>query len=556
MRRILPVLLVAFGLFSPSRAQESRDNDLLNSISVFCDIYKELELSYVDTLNCRKMLKTAYQALLSQTDPYTVYYPQGEDDELQQMKTGKYAGIGASVIPRPDLGRCVLGYLYPNQPAAESGLHPGDIIMAINDYDPGDMEGKDMQAYTSDISAHLRGNAGSALELVVKRNGISRPLRFPIRRRLIAVPAVSASQMVNGTMGYIRLDSYIDNAAHEMRVAVENLKKAGAKSLILDLRDNVGGILGEAVKTVSLFLPQGKEVAAVKGRASESDFTYSTETEPIDTLMPLVVLVNGNTASAAEITAGTLQDYDRAVLIGTRTYGKGLVQETHEIPHGGTLKITTSKYYIPSGRCVQAYRFENGEPVALPDSLAQTFHTRSGRPVKDAGGVTPDIRISADTFPHLLYELAESNQLFDYCVNYRNTHRSIAPSSDFRLTEKEYEDFCEWLKKKNFTYDRMSLRVLEGLRKVAEREGYAESAKKELDALEAKLSHNEAYDFKLHEKEIRRIVEQMIVSSYYYDAGVAEYNMRGDKVFQKAVEVLSDSGLYRSLLTPPAVSHH
>lgn len=531
-------------------AQSAHNAETAKQLDIFNSIYRELDMDYVDTLSAKKNVENAVLYMLDQLDPYTVYYPENETDQLRQMTTGKYAGIGSVISPRKDLNRCIIAAPYEGQPAAEAGLRRGDIIIAIDGQDVGTIDGQELSDYSSAISEKLRGQAGTTFNLRVQRRGTKGYLNFRITRRAIVLPSITCTAMAADSIGYIALDSYTENTARDIRRAIVSLKQQGATKLILDLRGNGGGLMGEAVNLVGLFIPRGKEVVATRGKVQENTQSFKTTADPLDLDMPLVVLTNGSTASAAEITAGALQDYDRAVVLGTRTYGKGLVQETHELPYNGVLKLTTAKYYIPSGRCIQAYKFEDGEPVLLPDSLAHEFHTAAGRTVRDGGGITPDVVVKGDTLPNLVAYLSASDQLADYCSNYRNTHETIAAPEDFRLTDAEYADFCAYLKAHNFTYDRRSRRLLDELRRVAVFEGYAETAKAELDALEKKLTPDEDVDYQLWEKQIRRLVESTIVANYYYDRGTVVYGLREDEDVQAAVSLLRDAPRYRQLLAP------
>lgn len=552
MKRILfSALLVS--LFIGAFAQQSRHNaETVRRLDIFNALYRDLDLYYVDTLEAKKNIDNAILYMLSQLDPYTVYYPEDKAGDLRQMTTGKYAGIGSVISYRKDLGRCVIAHPYEGMPAVEAGLRRGDQILAIDGQDVGIRTTDDPGDYSTRVSEALRGQPGTTFELRVRREGVHKPMTFRLTRRNIVLPSITMTEMLSDTVGYILLNGYTEKTSHDMRLAVADLKQRGACRLVLDLRGNPGGLMSQAVEVVNLFIPRGKVVLSTKGRTSEQTATLKTTNSPLDLTMPIAVLVDFGSASAAEITAGALQDYDRAVIVGRRTYGKGLVQESRELPYNTFLKLTTSRYYIPSGRCVQAYKFEDGEPVHLPDSLAKEFHTEAGRVVRDGGGITPDVTVEMDSLPNLLAYLSISDALFDYVVHYRNTHDAIAAPADFRLTDKEYADFRAFLKEKKFTYDNQSQRVLEALREVARREGYSEEAKAELDALEAKLIHNEDFDFQHWERDIRELVEQTIVEAYYYDAGAARYSLRDDRDLKRALEVLTDDTAYRQLLSAPS----
>ena len=548
-KSVITAIIAVVAAVLPGMAQQSKHNfETAKQLEIFNTIYKDLDLYYVDTLQAKKNIENALLYMFDQLDPYTVYYPEDKTSDLKQMTTGKYAGIGALIGYRKQSDRCIISKPYENMPAATAGLRPGDVILAIDGKDTGTCGKQQPADFSSSVSNSLRGEPGSTFTIKVQRPGTSKPLTFKITRKTIVMPSVTFYSVIADSVGYVMLNGYTENTSRDLRRAMADLKKQGAKSLILDLRGNPGGLMGEAVKVVNLFVPRGKEVLRTKGKVKENSATYKTQDEPLDLTIPLVVLTDFGTASAAEITSGALQDYDRAVVLGRRTYGKGLVQETHAVPYGGVLKLTTSKYYIPSGRCVQAYQYKDGTPVHLPDSVAHVFHTAAGREVRDGGGITPDVEVKLDSLPNLLLYLEASDQLFDFCANYRNSHSRIAPAKDFKITDEEYEEFKKYLKDNKFTYDRQSLHVLSVLRTVAQREGYAQEAKAEIDSLEAKLKHNEDFDYRHWEKQIREAVESMIVENYYYDRGLAEYELRDDKDVEEALKILRDSKRYNSIL--------
>ena len=537
----------------PSPAQKSTHNfEVAKNLDIFNALYRELDLYYVDTLDAKKNIDNALAYMLEMLDPYTEYYPEEETSSLQELTTGKYAGIGTMVGYSETHHRCIISKPYAGMPAAQAGLLPGDIILAIDGEDIAPLENpteERISDYTANVSEKLRGEAGITLELKVKRAETNKTFTFKLVRRNILMPSVSLAAMVTDSIGYIGLTQFIEGTSNEIRRALVELKQQGARSLILDLRDNPGGVMEEAVKTVNLFIPRGREVVSTRGKVKELNAVYKTQIDPQDPDIPLIILTNEHSASAAEITSGALQDYDRALIMGRRTYGKGLVQQSRELPYKTLLKLTTAKYYIPSGRCVQAYEFRDGVPLHLPDSLSREFRTAAGRPVRGGGGVKPDVEIPADSLPNLLTYLANSTQLFDYCVRYRARHPHIAKPTEFRLTAEEYADFCLYMKQNNFSYDRQSLRLLETLRRMAAFEGYATEAQAELDALEKKLQHNADYDFQRWEPEIRRMVEAAIIENYYYDAGSEEYLLQTDKVVQQAIEMMHNRKLMHKLLS-------
>lgn len=550
------LLLFALLTALTATAQKNHNFEVAKNLDIFNALYKELDLSYVDTLDAEKNIGNAILYMLNQLDPYTEFYKEDDAKDLKQLTTGKYAGIGSPIVYRKQEDRCIFSDPYENMPAARAGVRTGDVIMAIDGKDVGPCGSRDPGEYSSAVSAALRGEPGTTFELTVKRPTLSAPLVFKLTRENIKQPSVPFSKLMDDSIGYVALTGYTENTARELRLAIADLRRLGARRLVLDLRGNPGGLLREAVEIVNFFIPKGREVVRTEGKLPEQGMAYKTEEEPLDTHIPLVVLVDYGTASAAEITSGALQDYDRAVIVGQRTYGKGLVQEPRELPYNTFMKLTTSKYFIPSGRCIQAYDFKNrnadGQPRHLPDSLSRLFHTAAGRPVRDGGGITPDVCIEPDSLPGLVTYLQLSDALFDWCVRYRNTHDSIAAPADFHLTDAEMDDFRKYVKQSDFTYDRRSKSLLDLLRKVAADEGYADEAKAEFDALEKKLSHDLDDDLARWQTEVRRVVEAEIVADYYHDRGAIEYQLPYDKDLQEAVAILRDDARYRALLAAPA----
>ena len=437
-------------------------------------------------------------------------------------------------------------------PAQAAGVRTGDIIMKINDKDVG-VCGKQAKAdYSSKISNQLRGEAGTSFTLTVKRPMHEKLLRFRLKRQVIKQPSVPFARLLPNHVGYVVMTGYRDDTTHDLRQAIEQLKAKGAQRLVLDLRGNGGGLMNEAVQVVNLFIPKGKKVLEVRGKDPEQNAIFKTKQAPLDDDIPMVVLVNYSTASAAEITSGTLQDYDRAVVVGQRTYGKALVQSQRELPYNTMLKLTTAKYYIPSGRCVQAYDFKNrgadGQPKHLPDSLCKVFKTSNGRLVKDGGGITPDVVMEPDSLPDMLEELALSEQFFDYTVKYLNTHRELAPADSFHISDVDFQDFLSFMEKSSFTYHTQTKRMLDYLKKWADYEGYSDSIQTEMTALATKLAPNVAGDLRRWQKEVRELLEYAIVSSHYGNEGAYAYKMRNDKELHLSTEILLDKERYHKLL--------
>lgn len=551
MRKLLIVLLACLG-FTAAPAQENHNFETAKALDIFNALYRDLDLHYVDTLNAEKTVGDAIRYMLNRLDPYTEFYKEEETDELRTLTTGKYAGIGSPIRFHKGEDRCVFDGPYDQMPAAKAGVRTGDVIMRINGQDIPPCGNQEIQKYSNSITTQLRGEPGTSFTLTVKRPGTNKLLTLKLTRQTIKRPSVLYASVLPNGVGYVLLNGYTEDTATDLKAALENLKAKGAKQLVFDLRSNGGGLMDEAVKVINFFIPKGKLVLQTKGKIPELNRSLKTTADPFDTHIPMAVLVDYGTASAAEITSGSLQDYDRAVIVGRRTYGKGLVQAPRPLPYKTVLKVTTSKYFIPSGRCVQAYDFKNrgadGQPLHLPDSLSKTFKTAAGRPVKDGGGITPDVAVELDSLPNLINYLDASEELFDYCVTYCNTHAKIAPAKDFRLTDAEFEDFKRFMGASKFSYDNQTKRALDRVRQWAAFEGYAEGAKAELDALEAKLSHSLTDDLELWKKEVRRIVESTIVANIYGQEGFVEYSLREDRDLNTALDVLHDEARYKAIL--------
>ena len=545
-------MVLAMVLAMPAWAQKEKNHDFVvaKNMDVFTSIYKNLDMMYVDTLDADEVIGNGINAMLRSLDPYTEYYPESEVKELKNMLTGKYAGIGSVVRYNYQLGYTVINEPYEGMPAQEAGLKKGDIILSIND---STMKGKEV-SYVSD---RLRGEPGTSFILKVKRPSTGKVMKVKLTRRTIQMPFLPYYGLLDGGIGYINFNSFTDQCAKDVRRAFIDLKKQGAKKLVFDLRNNGGGSVSEAVSIVNMFLPKDKVVLTMKGKLQRANNEYKTTVEPIDTLMPIVVLVSGNTASAAEILSGSLQDYDRAIILGTRTYGKGLVQATMDLPYNGQMKLTTSKYYIPSWRCVQALNYKHakgGYVEHVPDSLTKVLYTAGGREVRDGGGVKPDVEVKPDSLPNIAYYLAgarDSNELMlNYEVDYIAKHPTIAPAKDFALTDADYEEFKARVLKADFKYDRETEKYLKDLMKLARFEGYYDDAKPEFDALAKKLSHNVAKDLDYNKQYIKRLLENDIVAAYYYQGGAIRNSLRYDKQVKEAVRLLNTPEEYKKLLSP------
>lgn len=530
-------------------AQKTDDHnfEMAKNLEIFHEIVSELDRFYVDTINPGSTIETGIQAMLRGIDPYTEYYPEKDMKDLKMMTTGKYAGIGAVIRQYTGRDYIYIDEPYEGMPAARYGLKAGDEILRINGES---MKGK-ASAYVSD---HLRGEADSKLTVTVRRPGVPDSLDIEVVRSVIALPAVPYYGMYKG-YGYILLDQFTENCSKNVMKAFVELKEQGAKGIILDLRGNGGGLLNEAVEIVGLFVPKGTKLVETRGKVPQAATTYYTQRNPIDEKMPLVVLTDDQSASASEIVAGSLQDLDRAVIVGVRTFGKGLVQTTRMLPFNGTLKVTTAKYYIPSGRCIQeidySKRNEKGQAQHIPDSLTKVFYTAAGRPVRDGGGIRPDVQCKQDTMPDILYYLAQNVVLFDFVNDWCSRHESIAPAGEFKLTDDDYNAFKEFVCNSEFKFESNSGKALESLKKIAEREGLADKAQDEFKSLESKLQYDLRNDLDVFRKDLERVIEMEIIIRYYYQRGVVIYNMNSDRFLDEAVNILTDRKRYDSILSSP-----
>lgn len=551
-RHYIILLMLLCPLLGFGQGKKNHNLAVAKNLDIFNQVYKNLDLLYVDTLNPDEIIGTGIKAMLRSLDPHTEYYPESETKNLKMMLTGKYAGIGALIRYHQKLKRVVVDEPYEGMPAAETGLKKGDIILSIDD---STMTDKDVNY----VSSHLRGDAGSSFVLKVLRPSTGKKMDFKITRRAIKLPELPYYGMVEDSIGYINLNQFTEGCAKEVRRAFIELKKQGAKALVFDLRNNGGGSEMEAVDIVNLWVDKGQLIVENRGKIKQANHSYHTRLEPVDKEMPLVVLVNDDTASASEITSGALQDLDRAIVLGTRTYGKGLVQIPLDMPYNTNLKLTTSKYYIPSGRCIQAINYKRngigGYRERVPDSLTHVFHTASGREVRDGGGITPDKEVKNDTIPNIAFYLSASGQdstevMFDWVVNYINKHPTIASPREFRLSDAEFEDFKAQVIKSGFTYDPVSEKQLKTLVETAKAEGYYEQAREAFELLESKLRHDVATDMDKHSALLRQMLELEIIAAYYYQAGAIEAGLKYDKQLKEAVRLLQSPEEYRQLLAP------
>lgn len=547
---LLAAVLVAVAFFS-FKSGDDRNFQIAKNLDTFNSIVKELDMFYVDTLDPNKTVREGIDYMLSSLDPYTEYYPEDDQAELQQMLNASFGGIGSLITYNQKLKRSMIAEPFEGTPAAKVGLKAGDILMEI---DGKDLAGKNNQ----EVSQMLRGAVGTSFKLKVERpdeKGGTRPLEFDIVRQTIQTPMIPYDTIFNKNVGYINLSTFSGTPSKDFKKTFLKLKKEGITSLVIDLRGNGGGCLEEAVEIANFFLPRGKVIVTTKGKTKQASNTYKTLREPLDLDIPITVLVNGATASASEILSGAFQDFDRAVIVGSRTFGKGLVQTTRPLPYGGVMKLTTSKYYIPSGRCVQAidykHRNEDGSVGTIPDSLTTVFHTAAGREVRDGGGVMPDIEVKQEKLPNILFYLVRDNLIFDYATQYCLKHPSIPSPQEFKVTDADYNDFKAMVKKADFKYDQQSEKIMKTLKEAAKFEGYLDEASEEIKALEKKLTHNLDRDLDYFSKDIRSMIADEIIKRYYYTRGGIIQQLKDDDGLQAALKILADPVKYKETLSAP-----
>ena len=553
MRSLMLMALMAVAM--PILAQNTSDHNfrVAKNLDIFNAIYRDLDLMYVDSLDADKTIGTAIRSMMRSLDPYTDYFPEDKAAEYKQMMTGKYAGIGSIISYSFTRKRVIINEPYEGMPAAEAGLKKGDIILSID----GESMAEKSTAYVSD---HLRGEPGTTMVMKIERPSTGKKMTVKVQRKAIQMPYLPYYGMQKDGIGYINYNQYVENSAKDVRRAFIDLKKQGMKGLVLDLRNNGGGSVQEALQILNMFLPKGRHLLSMKGKVKNANSSYNTTVEPIDTVMPIVVLVNEATASASEITSGALQDYDRAVIMGTRTYGKGLVQIPNvTLPYNGKLKLTTAKYYIPSGRCIQALRYkhtDNGYVAEnVPDSLTHEFRTAAGRIVRDGGGIKPDIEVKPDSLPNIAFYLSRvdtTDILLNYEIDYIAAHPTVASPKDFELSDADYEQFKQRVIKSGFTYDQVSEKILKELENLARFEGYYDDAKPEFEALRQKLKHNIAkdLDYPYNKQKIKEMIAADLMAAYYFEKGSLENSLRNDKQFAEAARLLGNPEEYQKLLQP------
>lgn len=523
---------------------DNKNFEIAKNLDIYFSLFRELNTFYVDEVDPGKLVKESIDDMLSSLDPYTNYIPESDIEDFRFMTTGEYGGIGALISKHGE--EIIISEPYEGFPACKSGLMAGDVILEV--------AGKSTEKMTTeDVSNLLKGSAGQTVNLKIKRYGQKKPLNIDIVREKIVIEPISYYGMLNDEVGYIHLSNFTKDCSEKVKKAMLDLKEAkGAKNIILDLRGNPGGLLIESVNLCNLFLNKDCEVVSTKGKVSQWDKVYKTTGNPVDTEIPLVVLVNRGSASASEIVSGTMQDLDRAVVIGTRTFGKGLVQTTRDLSYNTKLKVTTAKYYIPSGRCIQAldysHRNEDGSVGHVPDSLISEFSTKNGRKVYDGGGVVPDIKIEDKEISNLTINLISKFMFFDYATKFRTENEKIADVSEFQITDKIYSDFIEFIKSNNFTYTSDSQNKLNELKETVKKDKYSDLAEQDIADLEKKLTPDLDRDMNKFKYEISELLKSELISRYYFQTGSIKSSVKDDECVLKAIEILKNKEEYKKIL--------
>ena len=536
-------LLLFIGLAFGATAQNDKGFEISKNLEIFANVYKNLHTNYVDDVDPGKTMKVAIDAMLASMDPYTNYYAESDMEDVKMQVLGQYGGIGSLI--HQEGTNIYVAEPYEGLPADKAGLKIGDRILAVNGEST---EGKN----NAQVSAAMRGQAGTKVTLSLEREG--KTFDVTITRAEIRLPNVSYSGIVNGNIGYIRLDEFTQNAAKNVREAFKRLKRdnPGLKGVILDLRGNGGGLMGEAVDIVNIWVPQNELVVETKGKVASKNIKSRTRMPAEDVDIPVAVLINGQSASASEIVSGSLQDLDRAVIIGERSYGKGLVQNILPMPYNSQMKVTVSKYFIPSGRCIQAidykHRDENGRAIKVPDSLKTAFSTRHGRTVYDGFGIEPDIEVEHPTSSLLSVALYNRFHFFNYALKFHREHDTIPSPKDFVITEEIYQDFINYLSDKTYDYTTYTENILSDLRKVAEEEDYMDNLKQQIDQLEKTYKEAKKDDLMRHRDEVSQLLKDAILVHYYYRKGCIEGALSDDPDVKKAVEILSSTAEYNRIL--------
>jgi carboxyl-terminal processing protease len=543
-KRFVFALLLGGGLTALSFTPPAeRYFEIAKNLDIFASLFKEVNNLYVDEVSPTKMVHTGIDQMLNTLDPYTNYISEDQVEDFRTLNTGQYGGIGA--LTRTFQNRTVVTMVYESYPAYKNGLRIGDEVVK--------MDGIELSKLTQEEANHLmRGQVGTSVKLSIKRLGDDKLIDLEFKREKIKINNVPYFGMVDSDVGYIQLTEFTSEAGKEVKNALVNLKEQGAKNVVIDLRGNPGGLLFEAVNICNLFVPKGKKIVDTKGKLEEHNVTYETLNPPVDLDIPVAVLINRGSASASEIVAGTLQDYDRAVIIGEKSFGKGLVQLSRPLPYHAQVKITTAKYYTPTGRCIQvldyAHRREDGSAGTVPDSLKKEFKTSRGRKVFDGGGIDPDVKMPAAEASSITQVLFVNGFIFDFGTQYASKHTTIPSAKNFTLTDQEYEEFVQWMKGKSYTYQSPIQLELEALVEEAKKEKQYLPLKPQLDAIQVRLKESRRNDLSVYKDQIKMLLEEDIIAHYYLEKGAVETRFKHDQEIKKAIQVLHDQTEYKKIL--------
>ena len=542
------MLGIITGLFTGF--DDNKDFETTKNLDIYYNLFKNLNTLYVDKIDPAKMIQTSIDEMLKSLDPYTVFIPESKMEDFKFMTTGEYGGLGASI--KHYNGSMIITDVYEKFPAQKAGIIPGDVIISI--------DGKNVEGKTTDqVSELLKGQSGTSITLRLRKPITKAIVEKKITREQIKIESVPYYAMVDKEIGYMILTSFTENSGEEVKKALIALKAKGAKSIIFDLRDNPGGLLMESIKICNLFIPKGKEIVSTRGKYSINNAIYTTNEQPIDTSIALAILVSNGSASASEIVSGAMQDLDRAVIIGERTYGKGLVQTTCDLTYNTKLKVTTAKYYIPSGRCIQAldysHRNADGSVGKMPDSLRTEFKTKHGRSVFDGGGILPDIEIKDEDFGNIVEGLLEKNIVFDFATKFQSEHKSIDSVEALSLSETMFNEFIAFAKARQFDFQTETDKKIKALEEEAKNESYLSSIKEDIDALKKKISNEKRNDFIKYKEQIKQIIGSEIASRYYYQKGRIRFNIGHSKDLKEAIAILKDKNKYASILNGKGGTH-